>query len=138
MAIKYRIHEDLGLVVTRYLDTVTDDDLVSSYERLLSDPAMRPGFNELADLREWENLKITRAGMQGVGRLVETFLQDTKGMLTALVDPGSTAFGLSRMYEMWNDPTSESVMVFRAVVRFLRRAYPLLRVYCSGADSILP
>ncbi len=54
MTIRYRIHQDIGLVMTRHLGTVTDDEFVDWYERLMSDPAMRPGFNELADMSECE------------------------------------------------------------------------------------
>ena len=114
MTIKYRIHEDLALVVTRFLDSVSDDEFVGSYKRLLNDPAMRPGYNELADLRECKNFTITMGGMQQVGRMTETFLLDhPEGMRTAVIAPKSLNFALARMYEMWNDPTSESVMVFR-------------------------
>ena len=121
MTIRYRIHEGLRLVVTQYLNTVTDDTFVSSYEHLLNDPAMQPGFSELVDLSEAENLKITSAGMQKAGRLIETFLRgQSEGMRTAVFAPFDRGFGLARMYEMLNDRSTESVMVFRDLDEAMR------------------
>ena len=98
MAITYRIHEDLGLVVTQYLDTVTDDEFVMSCERLLNDPEMHPGYNELVDLGDCKILKLTEAGMREVGRLMEIFLRDyPEGMRTAVVAPDKWNFAFARM-----------------------------------------
>ncbi len=113
MTITYKIHQDLGLVVTRYLDTVTDDEFISFYERLLADPAMRPGFSELADMTEWEIEEVTEAGLEKVGQMMESFLGTPPvDMRSAVVVTRAQTFELISTYQKLNEETSEDVKVF--------------------------
>ena len=59
MPISYRIHADLGLLVTRYVDVVADDEFIEVYKSILGGSAFRHGFNELADLQELKEFNVT-------------------------------------------------------------------------------
>ena len=73
MPISYRIHANLGLLVTRYVEVVTDDEFIETYQSILDDPGFRHGFNEIADLQELQKFAVTANAFKHVSALVTKF-----------------------------------------------------------------
>ena len=73
MPISYTIHADLGLLVTRYVGVVTNDEFTKAYYSILEGSEFQQGFYELVDLQEVKEWKITAGAMENVSALVSHF-----------------------------------------------------------------
>ncbi len=121
MPISYRIHADLGLLVTRYVEVVTNDELVEVYRSILSGSEFRHGFNELADLQEITEFKVTADGMRHVSALVGRFYEGrSESTRTAIITTTRLVYGMGRMYSAYAVPDKENVEVFKDVNEAMR------------------
>ena len=121
MPISCTIHADLGLLVTRYVGIVTNDEFVEVYRSILDGSEFRHGFNELVDFQEIKELKITADAMRNVSALVSHFYKgSSESTRTAILAPRSDLYGIGRMYSAYADPDSEEVKVFKDVSEAMR------------------
>ena len=61
MALSYHIDTSLRLVFSRAEATIRDADLLAHQDRLRSDPAFDPSFDQLFDYSQVEEMDITEA-----------------------------------------------------------------------------
>ncbi len=116
MPISYTIHADLGLLVTRYVGVVANDEFVEVYRSILDGSEFRHGFNELADFQKLGELKVTQDAMRDVSGLVSHFYKGrSESMRTAVLAPRDDLYGICRMYSAYADPDSEDVKFFKDV-----------------------
>ena len=114
MPISFTIYEERGFFLSSYVGVISDSDLLSSYKQLLEDEKFKPGFHELADMRNAQMTGVTSEGLRHLSSMVESHLTGKcKGFKTAVIAPKDFLYGMSRMYEMISDGTSETVMVFK-------------------------
>lgn len=110
----YTLHPDLNLLATRFAGTVTDDEFVELYRTIFADPDYALGTNELADLREVEDIQLTTEALRKVEYLTR-MKYGREGLVfrTALIAPSDSAFGVGRIYEVFASAGPEAVSVFR-------------------------
>ncbi len=114
MPLSYKIHADLGLIVTRYVGVVTTDEFVEMFQSIMGDPEHRHGFSVLADLQELEDFKASGDALRRASELIRRFYGGrSESMRTAAIAPRDSVYGLARMYSAYTDPDSEKVNVFR-------------------------
>jgi hypothetical protein len=116
MPTSYTILPDLRLVLSRGWGIVTDEDLFAHAAALREDPRFLASFNQIADFRDVTEVRVTSGGVRRMTEL-NPFGQ---GARRAIVAPGSTAFGLSRMYELMKSDTDDEVMVVREIGEALK------------------
>jgi hypothetical protein len=116
MPIRYAIHRDLSVVVTRFTGHVTDEEFIDSYRRMLQDPDYTPGTNELADLRGVTDLNLSAAALRRVEALTEARYEGSGAdFRTAILAPRDQSYGIGRMYEVFAEDGPEHVRVCREV-----------------------
>jgi hypothetical protein len=114
MAILFTLNESHGLFISSWLGTISDADLIPAYERLFATEGWKPGFNEIADVREADMAGVTSKGMRQLAMMVESYLRGRcEGFKTAVVAHEDLPFGMARIYAALSDQSPESVRVFR-------------------------
>jgi len=111
----FTIRKDAGVLITRFRDRVADDEFVTLYHRLLTDPHYEPGLIELADLRQVSEFAVTTPALRKVDALIRTRLIGSSGCQTLIIAPGNLPYGLARMYAALADGGPEQVHVFRTL-----------------------
>ena len=116
MPITYTIHPDLGLVVTHFSGRVADDEFIELYRTMLHDDAYELGMNELADLRQVDDLDLSALALRRVEELTEERYAGTEARFrSAIVAPRDKSYGIGRMYEVFAEQGPENVRVCRDV-----------------------
>ena len=116
MPASYSLHDDHGLVVTRFRGVIDNGVFIPLYRDLLSDPGYRLGMNELADLRDVSRLDLTSAGLEEVRLLTErAYAGSDASFRSAIVAPSDLSFGIARMYEIFSSEGPEKVTVVRTL-----------------------
>lgn len=116
MAVDYTIHPDLRIVVTRFVDVVTDDEFVGLYRDVFADSDYALGTNELADLREVTSLDVSARALRRVESITrERYGQSSEKFRSAVLAPRDHAYGIGRMYEVFAEEGPENVRVCREV-----------------------
>ncbi len=116
MPIRYTIHTELGVVVTRFTGRVSDGEFIDTYRRIMVDAAYSPGNHELADLRDVEKLDLSVEALRRVEELTEARYAGTGAAFrTAILAPRDQSYGIGRMYEVFAEDGPESVSVCRSV-----------------------
>lgn len=113
----YRIHSSLAIVVSVWTGPITNEEIVSSYERLHADPAFRTELDQLADLRAADLSEVTSEGLRALARRAERHAGPNK---SAVLAPGDLTFGMGRMYEVLTESARQTVRVFRDAGEALR------------------
>lgn len=114
MPASYTLHPDLGLLATRFIGVVDDDEFLELYRAIFADPAYVLGTNELADLTEAVELRFSARGMRRVEHLTRrVYHNEPEAFRTAVLAPSDLAFGIGRMYGALADGGPERVSVFR-------------------------
>ena len=117
MPITYDIDQAAARVNIRFAGTITDADLMSTFQRLYQDPRHRIGMSELTDCRPVERVEITGAGLQRLADATAAWLDTAgTGWKVAVVVPNDEVFGLGRMYELLREGSPENVRVFRDII----------------------
>ncbi|MGD2068996.1 MAG: hypothetical protein PVI57_10020 [Gemmatimonadota bacterium] len=110
----YTLHRDLNLLATRFSGAVTDDEFIELYRTIFDDPDYVLGTNELADLREVEDLQLSTEALRKVEYLTRMkYGREGLSFRTALIAPSDSAFGVGRIYEVFASAGPEAVSVFR-------------------------
>ena len=117
MPIEYDIQPALGTVFLTYHGRVTDPELFVTYINLYTDPAYQPGYNELADCRRVTLFDVSTKAIRGTGEMaVLAAGAPPVPAKVAIVAGDDVVYGLGRLYQIVQEPTSELVEVFRDIV----------------------
>ena len=109
MPASYEIDPQRRLVLSRGWGVLTDEDLITHYERLRADPAFDPTYGQLADLREVERVATAGVTIEVVARL-RVF---APGVRRAVIAPEEVAFTVARLFASHAEPQDQQIEVFR-------------------------
>ena len=111
MTISYRILKSYNIFYLRFEGEITLSDINQARPLALSDPDFTPELAQLVDLRF---AQATSFPLSHIRALAETSAFQ-RGVKRALVAPTDIEFGLSRMFEVFNEPQHQLVQVFRSL-----------------------
>jgi hypothetical protein len=109
MPASYRIDVARRLVLSRAWGVFTVQDLFEHYTTLAADPAFDPGFSQLVDLRDVEEVGMTRSDIRRHA-LERLFGSSSR---RALVVSSDAHYELARVYGAFAEYASQKVHVFR-------------------------
>jgi hypothetical protein len=111
MPASYLIDVASGIVYTRGWGVLTDAEIAAHAETLRADPRFDPGFRQIVDFRELNDIRVSGAGVREVARH-NPFRRDARRAFVVTTDE---AFGLTRMFGMFTDSSGDEFRIFRAV-----------------------
>lgn len=94
MPCEYLIDSERRLVISRGTGTFRYADFLEHLERMRGDPRFQPGFDHLVDCTQFENIDLTTAQIQELGRR-SLFAASSR---RALVVASLLHYGLARMF----------------------------------------
>lgn len=114
------------MVVTSFVDSVSDEEFLSLYRRLYADPGYVVGIDELVDLSSVTKFDVAAASLYRLNDIVQARYADSPGVTTktAITSPIDHAYGIGRMYEAISSESEEEVRVFRSLEEGLRWLRP--------------
>jgi hypothetical protein len=104
----YEIDAQRELVICRAWGQLTGEELRAHYKRMLADPAFRPEYRQLADLRDVTDFTVDSRTIEDAARL-HVFAPGTR---RAFVAPQGVAFGLARMFAQHSTGADQRMEVF--------------------------
>ncbi len=110
MPIDYVIENERVITVGK--GVVTFQEIYQMAMRQIEDPAFRSEFDELLDLTEAEKLQLSKSELQELAD-ISPFDPNSRRAFAASDD---LAFGLTRMYQVFQEPTGAEVCIFRNLV----------------------
>lgn len=113
MPIRLVIDKAAGLIRTTATGRVAGDDLLGYYRALRAHPDFRSNLNEIFDASDVEAVDVTADDVRRLSATTEEFTRRGVPVRVAIVARGDLAFGLSRMYEMLQVQSLNTVRVFR-------------------------
>ena len=113
MPITHRILEQEKLVISHWTGILDDAEILAAYRSLYEDKRWKPGFNEIADLREANIEAITGHGLFRLSKLVDDFVGSVcSEFKTAVIFPKKYHSKPFILYDAFTEKTSEDVRVF--------------------------
>ena len=109
MPAEYELDLTRRLVRTKEWGVLTDEDLRDLYEQIRTDPAFKPTFRQLCDLREVTKITTTAESLRTLAQS-RVF---TPGSRRAFVVGRAVDFGLARMFQAYSEVEGQTVEVFR-------------------------
>jgi hypothetical protein len=104
----FEIDPQRELVICRAWGVLTDEELRCHYSRMVADPAFRPEYRQLADLRDVTDFTVNSRTIEDAARQ-QVFAPGTR---RAFVAPKGVAFGLARMFSMYSAAANQAMEVF--------------------------
>ena len=109
MPATYTIDSDRKLVLSRIWRAATEDEIRDHGQRLRNDPAFRPDFRQLIDMRELTEILVGSKLVRD-SALNQFFLP---GVRRAFVATSDIAFGMAQMYAIQSESAGQTIEVFR-------------------------
>lgn len=113
MAISFTIYAHNHYFISSWSGDISDSDLVPSYKQLFKNKEYKPGFHEIADIRNAHFIGVTAKGMNHLSLFIQSHLPKCEPFKTAAVVPDSLSFELTRIYQEHSEESPESVQVFK-------------------------
>jgi hypothetical protein len=111
MPSSYRIDVESGVIYARKWGVLTDEQVAAYTKALWADPRFDPGFRQIVDFRDVTSIHVTGAAVRDVAR-ENPFRRDAR---RAFIVASDEAFGLSRMFGMFTDSSSETFTIVRTL-----------------------
>ncbi len=115
MPITYRVDRERKLVLATAQGVLTEADLRAYVRTVLSDSQVRPGFNELIDLRNMTSVEVSTLGVGSIVDVILKFAHAVKESKTALVASDLNVQEVSRLNEFLRTTVPTTVQLFRDV-----------------------
>lgn len=115
MPITIVMNHEAGYFVSHYKGTITDADLLNDWKSIFKSGDWIPDTNELADLSEADTSSLTNEGIQALADYFNHLAKKNNATYmkkTAIYAPKELNFGLSRMYSVFADGSSQNIKVF--------------------------
>jgi hypothetical protein len=113
MPIRTIIEKDNGLIQTSASGRVSGPDLVDYYKRLRNHPDFKHDLNEIFDATQVEEIDVTADDVRRLSAVTEEYTSLGVPVKVAIVAPGDLEFGMSRMYELLQTRSINTLRVFR-------------------------
>ncbi len=124
MTILHSVDKEKNITLTTWIGNVDDSEMVSAYKKLYEDPDWKPGFDEIADMRNANLKAITEVGLLELHQLVRS---QTEGKCdsfkTIIVASDQVIKDLAEKYKAFDEDVPEELFVFED----LQEAYKFLR-----------
>ncbi len=98
MPADYKIFPDYALLVTWPTGLVSSEELIEVYRKAYADPQLRPGFDELVDLRRVTAFDVNADSFRMITSMTEAFQGSTATRTAMLVDRPMNEI-ISRLYQ---------------------------------------
>ncbi|MBW2277502.1 MAG: hypothetical protein JRF63_08425 [Deltaproteobacteria bacterium] len=118
MPITFTVSTEENLIRTVAVGEVHLEDIQRYVQEQMSHPDIRPGMNEIVDMRE-ATLDLTYEKMQQVVGNIEPFNEKVGEARCALVSGVDISFAFARMYEMMAEQTGVETRAFREMAAAL-------------------
>ena len=112
MTITYHVEAEAELVLTTGKGVLTDSDLHSYVKAVLSNSEVRPGFNELIDLRAVTRVQLSDPEIDTTIQAILESEQQIKETNTAMVASDGNTDEISRLYEILQTSVPATVRFF--------------------------
>ena len=109
MSLNVTVDVARGLIVTRATGVLTFEDVLSARAQAQANPNFNAGYNDLFDLREVTEIRISGAEM---ARIAATSVL-ARGVCRAFVVTTQVQYGMARMFSGLAEPHDQNVFVFR-------------------------
>ena len=109
MSLNVTVDVTRGLIVTRATGVLTFEDVLSARAQAQANPNFNAGYNDLFDLREVTEIRISGAEM---ARIAATSVL-ARGVCRAFVVTTQVQYGMARMFSGLAEPHDQNVFVFR-------------------------
>jgi len=113
MPIRSIIEKENGLIRTTASGRVSGAELVDYYRRLRGHPDFKRTLNEIFDASQVEAVDMTADDVRRLSAVTEEYTSVGVPVKVAIVAPGDLEFGMSRMYEMLQVQSINTLKVFR-------------------------
>lgn len=110
MAITYEIDVERRTILVRATGELTEHELLDCHHRLARDPAVRPEFSILFDLRGARGESIATEGIRALAGLPLVLSQTSRRAVVVGTDLG---YGMARMYGLRRGDRMRAFEVFR-------------------------
>jgi len=110
MPLTYEIDAMRGVISVTGIGELTDQQLVDLHNRFASDPAVKPEFAVLFDMRGATGAGVTPEGVRNLAGLPFVLSRESKRAVVVGTDLG---FGMARMYGLRREPRNPVFEVFR-------------------------
>jgi GTP cyclohydrolase II len=115
MPIFINIIDEQRLVLTCHHGAVSDEEVITAYERLYRTHPERATYDKLVDLRKSDATARDPETLKGLANLVEQYLRTADGkQRVVIVASKDLEFGLGRMYQAFANESLQRVDVVRA------------------------
>jgi hypothetical protein len=115
LSIGYRFEAATRTVRIEISGVITEAELIEVARKLSTDPDLPPGHRELIDLTGVEQTDVSPAALRLVAGWFSGTDQVANRGRVAVCAPADLAFGLSRMYEVFRQPSGIHLRVFRTI-----------------------
>jgi len=114
MPMTHRVDQEAGMVRLRCWGILTNEEMLTSVERMHGDPARRPGMPSLVDCRDIEEMRVTPSGMEAAAAIEQALVDPAQeSWAIAIIAPQEDVFRLGRIYEALRVGSPAKVGVFR-------------------------
>ena len=112
----YIIEAARSLVLSRGWGVLTGDELIRHARTLASDPAFKPHYNQLCDMRDVTEIRAAAAAIRELASL-NPFGVGSRRALAVMTD---VVFGMARMYQILTETSPDEFEVFRDLDQALK------------------
>jgi hypothetical protein len=112
---RYEYDPATRLVRIEISGEVRESELVDLAHKLASDETFAPGHGELVDLRGLLQTDVSAAVLRQVAAIFARTDRYAERTRVAVCAPADLAYGLSRMYEAFREPSGLQLRVFRTL-----------------------
>jgi hypothetical protein len=114
MSAEAHVFPEHDLLVSRFQGVLTDELLISYYQKLFSLGEGSSSFSELVDFRCVERTEVSSYALSVIAEGISAAYESiTSVMKCAVVAPSDLSYGLSRMYQLGSSPPNVRLQVFR-------------------------
>jgi hypothetical protein len=114
MAYSFRIDTVQGVVLFKATGKFSDEEMLNCIENVVADPAFKPEFNHLADLRDVDEFEPRSTEIRTRAYRDHDSVRLNASRI-AIVSSSDLVYALSRMYATLMEGASVSVRVFKDI-----------------------
>ena len=105
---------DTNIRTATYSGSITDNELITAYQDLLTKPDYNPTANDIVDLRKVDRLDVSADALRNLISMYTPVDQLGHHTRLAIIAASEVTYGMSRMYEMLRgDEVPEEIHIFR-------------------------
>ena len=112
MPLEIEIRSEERLVITRWIGSMGDRDLIDADDEFRKNPAIKPEFDQLADLTLATEGGVSRQTLQVLTTRAPAFSNTSR---RAFVAPSDVTFGMARMFEQMRGEDAGEIRIFRSM-----------------------